>query len=40
MKNASGYINELNLTSDNPSTRIGAYTLRLEGIDTGGAMFY
>jgi len=40
MNNASGYIDKLNLTNSNPTTRLGAYTIRLEGIDTGGAMFY
>ncbi len=39
MKNASGYVNELNLTSTNPTTRIGSYTLRLEGIESGTASF-
>lgn len=40
MENASGYINELNLTVANPSTRIGSiYTLRLEGIENGNALF-
>jgi len=35
MKNASGYIDELNLTSANPTKRLGAYNLRLEGIENG-----
>lgn len=40
MENASHYINELNLTASNPSTRIGSiYTLRLEGIENGNALF-
>jgi hypothetical protein len=39
-ENASSYINELNLTVANPSTRIGSiYTLRLEGIENEKAMF-
>ncbi|MDP2846446.1 MAG: hypothetical protein Q8N79_10315, partial [Candidatus Methanoperedens sp.] len=39
MKNASGYIDKLNLTSANPTTRLGAYTLRLEDIESGSAFF-
>lgn len=39
MKNASGYIDELNLTSASPTTRLGAYTLRLEDIESGSALF-
>ena len=39
MNNASGYVNELNLTSANPTTRLGAYTLRLEDIESSSAMF-
>ena len=37
MKNASGYIDKINLTSTSPSTRLGAYTLRLEDTQTGTA---
>jgi hypothetical protein len=40
MENASNYINELNLTSANPSTSIGSiYTLRLEDTANGNAFF-
>ncbi|MBI9073654.1 MAG: hypothetical protein JEY94_18800 [Melioribacteraceae bacterium] len=40
MNNASGYINEINLTSTNPTTRIGSiYTLRLDDIANENAMF-
>ncbi|WP_167880921.1 CARDB domain-containing protein [Methanococcoides sp. AM1] len=40
MENASGYINELNLTSTNPSTNIDStYTLRLEDTANGKAFF-
>jgi hypothetical protein len=40
MKNPTGYINELNLTSTNPTTRIGSiYTLRLDDIANEQAMF-
>lgn len=40
MENASGYINELNLTSANPTTRIGSiYTLRLDDTINEKAMF-
>jgi hypothetical protein len=40
MKNPSGYIDKLNINSTNPTTRLGAYTLRLEGIEKdGNAMF-
>jgi len=40
MENASGYINELNLTSTNPTTRIGSiYTLHLDDIANENAMF-
>jgi hypothetical protein len=40
MENASDYINELNLTSTYPTTRIGSiYTLRLDGISDGEALF-
>jgi hypothetical protein len=40
MENASGYINELNLTSAKPSTTIGSiYTLRLEDTTNGKAFF-
>lgn len=36
MNNASGYIDKLNLTSTNPTTHLGHYTLRFEGIQSGG----
>ena len=40
MKNASEYINELNLTSTNPTTRIGSiYTLHLNGVSNNNAHF-
>ncbi|WP_198003750.1 hypothetical protein [Methanococcoides burtonii] len=40
MENASGYINELNLTSTNPTTRIGSiYTLHLDDITNENVMF-
>ncbi|MEL4304531.1 hypothetical protein [Methanococcoides sp. LMO-2] len=40
MENASGYLNELNLTSTKPSTRIGSiYTLQLEDTANGKAFF-
>jgi len=40
MENASGFINELKLTSTNPTTRIGSiYTLRLNGMTDGEALF-
>jgi len=40
MENASNYINELNLTSANPTTRIGSiYTLGLEDTANGNAFF-
>lgn len=37
MKNASGYIDKINFTSTNPTTRLGAYTLRLEDTQSGTA---
>jgi len=40
MKNASEYINELNLTSTNPTTRIGSiYTLHLDEVSNNNAHF-
>ena len=40
MKNASDYINELNLDSTNPTTRIGSiYTLSLDEVSNGDALF-
>jgi len=40
MKNASDYINELDLNATNPTTRIGSiHTLRLNGISDGEALF-
>jgi hypothetical protein len=40
MKNASGYIDKLDINSTNPTTRLGLYTLRLEGVEKdGNAMF-
>ena len=40
MENASDFINELNLDSTNPTTRIGSiYTLRLDGVSDGEALF-
>jgi hypothetical protein len=40
MENASNYVNELNLTVANPSTRIGSiYALHLEGVENGNALF-
>lgn len=36
MKNASGYIDKFNLSSANPTIRLGHYTLRFEGIEIGG----
>lgn len=40
MENASGYINELNLTSTDPSIRIGSiYTLSLDSVDNKEALF-
>jgi hypothetical protein len=40
MENATGYVNELKLTSANPTTSIGSiYTLRLEDTANGNAFF-
>jgi len=40
MNNASGYINELNLDSTTPTTRIGSiYTLSLDSVDNKEALF-
>jgi len=39
LENASGYIDELNLTSSNPITRLGLYSLGLEGVSSEGAVF-
>jgi hypothetical protein len=40
MKNASDYINELNLNPTNPTTRIGSiYTLHLNGVSNNNAHF-
>jgi hypothetical protein len=36
LNNASGYIDKLNLTNSSPTTRLGLYTLRLEGIEKDG----
>jgi hypothetical protein len=36
MKNASYYLDKLTLTSTNPTARLGHYTLRFEGIESGG----